>query len=160
MYVDDYSNVADDIPGGDSDGDIATEYVTSWFYDDRYVQNKTFVNALYVVKGVESETQIRVNVYHDFNSQDIAASHTLTLTPVSTGGIYGTANYSLDGTGGLYGNNQLRQGIQVGGRLKNCKAVQLEFLGPNGTITDTPGRAWGINSIAYKYKRRAIRSTK
>ena len=160
MYVDDYSETDDDIAGGDDDGDIATEYVTSWFYDDRYVQNKTFVNALYVVKGVESETQIRVNVYHDFNSQDIAASHTLTLVPVSTGGVYGTATYSLDGSGGVYGTNQLRQGIQVGGRLKNCKAVQLEFLGPNGTITDTPGRAWGINSIAYKYKRRAIRSTK
>jgi hypothetical protein len=160
MYVDDYANTADDIPGGDDEGDIATSYITSWFYDDRYVQNKTFVNALYVVKGVTEETQIRVNVYHDFNSNTVAASHTINLTPVTSGGLYGTATYSINGSGGVYGESILRQGIQVGGRLKNCKAVQLEFIGPNGTLTDTPGRAWGINSIAYKYKRRAIRSTK
>ena len=84
LYVDDYDYVTDDTTSGNSTGDIATEYTTSWFYDDRYVQDKTFVNTVYVVKGVEAETQIRVNAYHDFNSQTVAATHTLTLTPVST----------------------------------------------------------------------------
>lgn len=160
MYVDEYDNTADDIVAGDNDGDIATSYTTSWFYDDRYVQDKTFVKSLYVVKSVEAETQIRVNVYHDFNSTDVATQHTVTLLPVQTGGLYGTATYSLDGSGGVYGQSLLREGIQTGGRLKTAKAVQLEFIGPTGDLTNTPGRAWGINSIAFKYKRRKIRSTK
>lgn len=156
MYVDEYDNTADDIPAGANDGDIATSYVTSWFYDDRYVQDKTFVKSLYVVKSVEEETQIRVNVYHDFNSQDLATTHTVTLIPVTTGGTYGTGTYGTS----VYGENVLREGIQVGGRLKTAKAVQLEFVGPTGDLTNTPGRAWGLNSIAFKYKRRKIRSTK
>lgn len=160
MYVDEYANVFDDLASGDNDGDIATYYTTSWFYDDRYVQDKTFVKSLYVVKGVEDETQIRVDVYHDFNTFDIATTHTVTLIPTSTGGIYGTATYSTDGSGGVYGEQILREGIQAGGRLKTAKAVQLEFVGPTGDLTDTPGRAWGLNSIAYKYKRRKVRSTK
>jgi len=156
MYVDEYDNTADDIPSGANDGDIFTSYTTSWFYDDRYVQDKTFVKSLYVVKSVEEETQIRVNVYHDFNSSDIVTSHTVTLIPVTTGGVYGTGIYGTS----VYGESQLRQGIQVGGRLKTAKAVQLEFVGPTGDLTNTLGRAWGINSIAFKYKRRKIRSTK
>lgn len=156
MYVDEYSYTADDVPSGELDGDIATSYTTSWFYDDRYVQDKTFVKSLYVVKSVSSETQIRVNVYHDFNSNNIATSHTVTLIPVATGSTYGNSQYGT----GIYGEIQLRQGIQVGGRLKTAKAVQLEFVGPTGDLTDTPGRAWGLNSIAFKYKRRKIRSTK
>ena len=154
LYVDDYEYVTDDTTSGNSTGDIATEYTTSWFYDDRYVQDKTFVNTVYVVKGVEEETQIRVNAYHDFNSQAVAATHTLTLTPTSTGGLYGTG---LFGTA-VFGLDTLQEGIQVGGRLKTAKAVQLEFLGPTALLTGTAGRAWGINSIAFKYKRRKVRS--
>jgi len=105
---------------------------------------------------VEVETQIRVNVYHDFNSQNQATTHTVTLLSEDTGDLYGTGVYGT----AVYGISALRQGIQVGGRLKTAKAVQLEFVGPTGDLTDTPGRAWGLNSIAFKYKRRKIRSTK
>lgn len=160
MYVDEYDNESDDIASGDDEGDIGTYYTTSWFYDDRYVQDKTFVKSLYVVKEVEQETQVRVDVYHDFNNLDVITSSTLALIPVSTGGLYGTATYSLDGSGGVYGVQALRQGIQVGGRLKTAKAVQLQFVGPTGDLTNTPGRAWGLNSIAFKYKRRKVRSNK
>lgn len=160
MYVDEYAEVNDDIAAGDDYGDFSTTYKTSWFYDDRYVQNKTFVKTLYVVKAVEEDTEIRVNVYHDFNTSDIVASDTLVLNPVETGGVYGTATYSTDGSGGVYGTTQLRAGIQVGGRLKTAKAVQLEFVGPTAALTNTAGRDWGINSIAFKYKRRQIRSNK
>ena len=156
MYVDDYSEVNDDIAAGTNFGDFATQYITSWFYDDRYVQNKTFVRTLYVVKEVEQNTEIRVNVYHDFNSEDQIASDTLVLNPVSTGGLYGVG---LFGTA-VYGTNQLRAGLAVGGRLKTAKAVQLEFVGPTAALTAQPGRVWGINSIAFKYKRRNIRSNK
>lgn len=160
LYVDEYANVQDDIASGDDEGDISTIYRTSWFYDDRYVQSKTFVKSLYVVKGVEDETQVRVDVYHDFNTEEVVTSSTLTLIPTSTGGLYGTATYSTDGSGGVYGQSILREGIRVGGRLKTAKAVQLEFVGPTGDLTNTPGRAWGLNSIAFKFKRRKIRSNK
>ena len=51
-----------------------------------------------------------------------------------------------------------RKGISPLGR---GFAIQLQFLGPDeSTYEDQfPGRKWGLNSIAYKYKRRKIRST-
>jgi hypothetical protein len=165
MYVDefDYSaniptNVTDDILEGDDLGDFETYYKTSWFYDDRYVQDKTFVNSLYVVKAVTDPTQIKVNVYHNFNTKNLITNHTIFLDPIISGGIY-----SQDQSGGVYGTavygeNILKEGIQVGGRLKRAKAVQLEFVGPTGEISSTTGREWGLNSIAFKYKRRQIRS--
>ena len=73
---------------------------------------------------------------------------------MSTGGVFGSG---LFGTA-VFGLDALQEGIQVGGRLKTAKAVQLEFLGPTALLTDTAGRAWGINSIAFKYKRRKVRS--
>jgi len=36
----------------------------------------------------------------------------------------------------------------------------LKFIGPNVAFTNTPGKTWGINSIAYKFKSRKVRSQK
>lgn len=165
MYVDEFdytanipTNVTDDILEGNDLGDFETFYKTAWFYDDRYVQDKTFVNSLYVVKAVTDQTQIKVNVYHNFNTKNLITNHTIFLDPIISGGTY-----SEDSSGGVYGTavygeSVLKQGIQVGGRLKRAKAVQLEFVGPTGEISSTTGREWGLNSIAFKYKRRQIRS--
>ena len=163
MYVDEYEdldnisqNVNDDILEGDDLGDYTTNFTTPWFYDDRYVQDKTFVRSLYVVRAVDEETQITVNVYHDFNSNDVVTSHIIDLTPVNTGGVFDTGLFDT----ATFGEIDLKEGIQRGGRLKRAKCAQLEFLGPLGDTTDTDGRQWGINSIAYKYKRRKVRSQK
>jgi hypothetical protein len=163
MYVDEYEdldnipqNVNDDILEGDDLGDYTTNFTTPWFYDDRYVQDKTFVRSLYVVRSVDEETQITVNVYHDFNSNDVITSHIIDLTPVNTGGVFDTGLFNT----ATFGEIDLKEGIQRGGRLKRAKCTQLEFLGPLGDTTNTDGRQWGINSIAYKYKRRKIRSQK
>jgi len=163
MYVDEFEyvdnvaqNQTDDILEGDELGDYTTNYTTSWFYDDRYVQDKTFVRSLYVVRPVDENTQIVVNVYHDFNNEDVTTSHTIDLMPVITGGIWGTG---LWGTA-EFGESNLREGIQRGGRLKRAKATQLEFVGPTALTTGTEGRQWGLNSIAYKFKRRKVRSQK
>lgn len=165
--VDEYS--ADNTPVQDKDavlegatpstGDFTTQYTTAWFYDDRYVQDKTFVRSLYVVRGVTERTQILVNVYHDFNNDTLITNHVIDLVPIVDGGTYGTSTYSTDGSGGVYGESILKKGISVGGRLKSAKAVQLEFNGRTG-IDDVPGRIWGVNSIAYKYKRRKVRSNR
>jgi hypothetical protein len=163
MYVDEFEysdnipqNQTDDVLEGDELGDFTTNFVTPWFYDDRYVQDKTFVRSLYVVRPVDQNTQVIVNVYHDFNSEDVITSHTIDLMPITEGGVWGTG---LWGTA-EYGETDLKEGIQRGGRLKRAKATQLQFLGPLGSTTDTEGRQWGINSIAYKFKRRKVRSQK
>jgi len=163
MYVDEFEsadgipqNVSDDIPEGDEIGDFTTSFTTPWFYDDRYVQDKTFVRSLYVVRSVDEETQIVANVYHDFNTESIVTSHTIDLDPVDSGALFGTGVFGT----GTFGETDLKEGIQRGGRLKRAKSVQLEFLGPLGNTTDTPGRQWGINSIAFKFKRRKVRSQK
>ncbi len=156
LSVDDYDFDNDDTTEGNQTGDFSTMYTTSWFYDDRYVQDKTFVNTVYVVKEVTETTQILVNAYHDFNSETVSATHTLTLTPTSTGALFGVG---LFGTG-VFGLSVLREGVQVGGRLKTAKAVQLEFLGPTALLTNSAGRVWGVNSIAFKFKRRKVRSNK
>jgi hypothetical protein len=97
-------------------------------------------------------------VYHDFDTKSVITNHTIFLDPTISGGTY-----SEDKSGGVYGTAKygesvLKEGIQVGGRLKRAKAVQLEFVGPTKEISSTTGREWGLNSIAFKYKRRQIRS--
>jgi len=166
MYVDEFEysddipqNVQDDVPEGDESGDFETVFTTPWFYDDRYVQDKTFVRSLYVVRPVDENTEVTVNVYHDFNTESPIGSHAISLEPVTIGGLWGTAIFGTD----EFGESDLQEGIQRGGRLKRAKAVQLKFEGPNAHLTGVngpPGRQWGINSIAYKYKRRKVRSQK
>ena len=164
MYVDEFEysddipqNVSDDIPDGDELGDFETVFSTPWFYDDRYVQDKTFVRPLYVVRPVDENTQINVSVYHDFNTESPITTHIVNLEPVTTGGIWGTGVFGTD----VFGESDLQEGIQRGGRLKKAKAIQLKFQGPNANLTGVSGpagRQWGVNSIAYKFKRRKVRS--
>ncbi len=138
-------------------GSFPTNYTTSWFYNDRYVQDKTFVKPIYIVRNVSQDTQLIVNVYHDFNSDEIAVPTTVILDAVATGGIYGTGIYGTS----VYGISILPEGVQSGARLKKAKAVQLEFVGPTDANSNPliyPGRYWGINSIAYKFKSRRVRS--
>jgi hypothetical protein len=163
MYVDEFEysdnivqNQTDDILQGDGLGDFTTNYTTSWFYDDRFVQDKTFVRSLYVVRPVDENTQIAVNVYHDFNNELVTTSHIIDLMPVIDGGVWGAGLWDTS----EFGESNLREGIQRGGRLKRAKATQLEFVGPTGLNTGTVGRQWGLNSIAYKFKRRKVRSQK
>jgi len=142
-----------------STGAFTTNYTTSWFYNNRYVQDKTFVKPLFVVRNVLEDTQIIVNVYHDFNSVSKANTTSLVLDASQSGDVYGTALYGT----GIYGIDSLPTTIQAGGRLKRAKSVQLEFVGPTPTNVNTtiyPGRYWGVNSIAYKFKSRKVRSQK
>jgi len=68
-------------------------------------------------------------------------------------GLFGTAVFGQPVEGAFL----KRKGISPLGR---GYAVQLEFIGPDDQTPGTaPGRKWGLNSIAYKYKRRKIRGT-
>jgi len=142
-----------------SSGSFVTNYTTSWFYNERYVQNKTFVRPLYVVRNVETDTQLIINTFHDFNSTNIVSPSTLVLDAQQSGGLYNTAQFDS----AIYGIDILPTTIQAGARLKRAKAVQIQFLGPTDTNSNplvVPGRYWGINSIAYKFKSRQVRSSK
>ena len=157
VSVDDYDNNEDDVWNVSTEEIDLTEfpssYTTSWFDDDRYVQQKTFVAPEFVMKEVESTTQIKVNIYYNFDSSTVARSQTIALSPTTTGGIYGTSVYGT----GTYGISTVGASIFVGNALGKANSVQLEFIGPTDANTDTPGREWGINSISYKYKRRNIK---
>jgi hypothetical protein len=177
MGVDDYSYTLDDAPNTFS-GFFGTSYTTSWFEDKAYVQLKTFIRPYYVFKEVSQQTLIRLNVYRNYNeSQQYGGTRAISLAPISVGSVY-----SEDGSGGEYvlgppegetpdplpalagvydasveGATIKRKGVS---RLGKGYSIQLEFIGPDDSTDNlnNPGRKWGLNSIAYKFKRRKIRS--
>lgn len=166
-FVDDYSNTDDDVIVGATpslSGRFKSYYRTSWFDDKAYVQLKTFIRPYFVFKDVTSATAITLNRYKNFDeTNQLGGTRTITLTATAGGGTY-----SIDGSGGVY--DTAEYGFNTGGAVIKRKgvaplgrgfAVQLEFMGPDDETDSVvfPGRAWGLNSIAYKFKRRKIRST-
>lgn len=154
-YVDDFDNTEDDnyVSASVVSQDFSSYYRTSWFDDNRYVQEKTFLGPDFVLKEVDAITEVRLNVYYDFDSTTQQRSQTIKLTPVTTGGLYGTGVYGT----AVYGTDTVGASVYEGSPLGRARAVQLEFVGPTDALTDTAGREWGINSIAYKFKRRNIK---
>jgi len=160
--VDDYTHVTDDVYNGSafvSTGKFKTSYTTSWFDDNRYVQLKSFVRPYFVLKETEQTTNIKLNIYKNFNeSQPSGGSRTIVIAGTGAGGVYGVSTWG----NAVYGASTQgailkRKGISPLGR---GYAVQLQFVGPDDSTPSTaPGRKWGLNSIAYKYKRRKIRGT-
>lgn len=155
-YVDDYDFVEDDIYNGSAvvQQEFSTYYRTSWFYDKRYVQNKTFLGPEMVLKEVDSDTEIKMNVYYDFNSTRVVRTQTIGVYPDASGGIWGTGLYGT----ATYGVDDVGPSLYSARCMGKSKAIQLEFVGPSTTFTATPGRKWGINSLAYKFKRRNIKA--
>ena len=163
MYVDDYDNVKDDAPATFS-GQFSSYYTTPFFDDDRYVQLKSFIRPYFVLKEVATATAIRLKTFKNYDeSNQSGGTRVISLSPIVSG-----ATYSTSGAGGVYGTavygistigSQIkRKGIAPLGR---GYSIQLQFEGPDDNTDDTiyPGRKWGLNSIAYKFKRRKIRGT-
>ena len=168
VYVDDYENaIEDDVWNGTAAVEtlFPTTYTTSWFDESRYVQDKTFVGPNYVLKEVEATTTVTVEVFYNYNSTDVRRTQQIQLVPDASpalAGFYGSTTLpappgtEYDGIA-VYGNNSIGPSLIKGQRLGRCRAVQLTFLGPT-TQFSAPGRKWGINSIAYKFKRRNIKN--
>jgi len=160
-FVDDYEYDLDDVPVGIAvtlDGKFNTLYRTNWFDDNRYVQLKTFIRPYFVLKEVAANTQLSMLTFKNFDESNTFGKKTISLVPIVTGGVYGTGRYGI----ATYGQDTVgavikRRGVAPLGR---AFAIQLEFQGPS-TITGVgfPGRKWGLNSIAYKWKPRKVRST-
>jgi hypothetical protein len=176
-FVDDYNYVNDDIaPGEGFNGRFPSFYTTSWFNDATYAQLKTFIRPYFVFKDVPSDTIIRLNRYKNYDETNpIGGTRSIFLSPTTGGAVYSTDTnpgevyvadpppIPLDPNDATYGFSTVgaalkRKGISPLGR---GYSIQLQFLGPNESTYDVqyPGRKWGLNSIAYKYKRRKIRST-
>ena len=152
---DDYDNVKDsELEGATpNEANFLTQYTTRWFDDDRYVQIKTFLSPNFIMKAVNAPTNIRLDIYKDFDSTNQARSQTLALTAETTGGLYGTATYAPTGDG-IYGGSTVGSTFENASAFGRAKSIQLEF---RQETTVNTGRKWGLNSIAYKYKRRKIR---
>ena len=177
-FVDDYNYVDDDIATGEGfNGRYPSYYITSWFNDATYAQLKTFIRPYFVFKDVPIDTIIRLNRYKNYDETNaIGGTRSIFLSPTTGGAVYvlndsspgevyvadpppepllaNSATYGFSTEGAAL----KRKGISPLGR---GFAIQLQFLGPDeSTYEDQfPGRKWGLNSIAYKYKRRKIRST-
>jgi hypothetical protein len=161
--VDDYEYTSDDYLVGATPsltGKFKSSYTTAWFDDGRYVQLKSFLRPYFVMKEVDAPTAVLLKIYKDFNESTVKGGiRTIDLNPTVSGGVYGTGVYGT----AIYGTDTAgasikRKGISPLGR---AYAIQLEFDGPDAATDSalSPGRKWGINSIAYKYKRRKIRGT-
>jgi hypothetical protein len=166
--VDDYDNVNDELwdpayvnpapepPGAFvPTGKFNSNYTTSWFDDGRYVQLKTFTKPNYVFKETGQTTALSLRVYKDFNESNAIWTKAVVINGTNTGGLYGVSNYAEANYGAVTSGAIIkRTGISNLGR---GYAIQLEFIGPTSSETVYPGRNWGLNSIAYKYKRRKVR---
>ena len=158
--VDDYDNTIDTMPHS-LDGKFETTYRTSWFDNNRYVQLKTFIRPYLVLKEVSSPTIIQLSIFRNYDeSTTYGAVRSITLSPTTSGGTYST-----NSVGGVYGTATYGT-TTVGAALKTrglpplgkAFSIQLEFSGPDSLTSLTfPGRKWGLNSIAYKFKNRQIR---
>jgi len=166
MDVDNYDNVNDDVPVDTPvlTGFFASNYTTAWFDDNRYIQLKTFIRPYFVLKEVSATTILTMNKYRDYNETvPTGGTRTIIQTTSQTGGAY-----SIDGSGGVYGTATYGADV-VGAEIKRkgiaalgkAHAVQLQIMGPDDTTDSVvgPGRKWGLNSIAFKFKKRKIRST-
>jgi len=177
-FVDDYNYVDDDIAtGAGFNGRYPSYYTTSWFNDATYAQLKTFIRPYFVFKDVPTDTIIRLNRYKNYDETNaIGGTRSIFLAPTTGGAVYSLNDASLgeeyvaDPPPVPLAANSATYGFTTEGAALKRKgisplgrgfAIQLQFLGPDETTYQVqfPGRKWGLNSIAYKYKRRKIRST-
>jgi hypothetical protein len=145
LQVDKYSLDSDNITG--TPASFVSYYRTKWFDGGSYMQKKMFRRPDIVTKEPSTSTVINVKVYHNFEegAGNERKNFDLTLTPTSTGIIWGTGLW-----GGLWGSGAASSTVLTGRNLGLARCVQLEFTGPSGQF-------WGINSIGYKYQGRRVK---
>jgi hypothetical protein len=180
-YVDDYDNTTDEVAGAPQfDGKYPSAYRTSWFADKTYAQLKTFIRPYFVFKEVQQDTAVYLQRFKNYDEANaVGGTRTIPLFATQTGSVYSTTTspedvYSEDNPPEPLAAGTATYGtVAVGAQIKRKGvaplgrgyAIQLQFNGPDSNTPvglpggDFPGRKWGLNSIAYKFKRRKIRST-
>ena len=145
LKVDLYQQEQDNVNGTPAQFD--SYYRTGWVDGNGYASKKMFRRPDIVFKQVDTQRNVSVKVYQDYEeaSGTERKQFDVTLNSSGVGAYWGT---DLWGTG-LWGTQSAGVQVLVGRNLGLARSVQLLFTGPaNGS--------WGIDSITYKYNNRKV----
>lgn len=122
-------------------------YRTGWVDGNTYAQKKVFRRPDIVFKQVDTQRNVNVKVFHNFEEASGAErkQFDVTLAGAGVGMFWGT---DLWGTG-VWGTSSEGVEVLTGRGLGLARCVQLLFTGP------TTG-GWGFDSITYKYNNRKV----
>jgi hypothetical protein len=158
LRVDMFNFSYDQILTGGVESGFATAYRTKWFDAGSYMQRKMFRRPDFVMRETDTNQNIDVDVYHDYQESEGSEkrSFVLGLEPTSTGMLWGenwatlVAGSATEYEGSVWSNDTLGGSIKTAKNLGLCRTVQLRFSGE----TKKP---WGINSIGYKWVPRRVK---
>lgn len=145
LRVDMYDQFQDDIEGTNSP--FISKYRTRWQDAGNYSQKKMFRRPDIISKQTTVGTQMKVNIYRDYEESNVIRSYDISLPASGSSMIWGTAIWGVDSWGSENFGSQLVNGNNAG----LARSIQIEFEGPLA-------RAWGINSYTLKYSPRRIKS--
>jgi len=132
----------DDIAGAAAG--FESYYTTRWQDGGIISAKKMWRQPDFVVKQPSNEVQLTISIYRDWEEASPARIHQLTIDGSGLGLNWG-GNWGSNWGAGTAGSQHER-----GQRLGLARSVQLKIAGP----TD---KAWGVNSITYKYNQRRVR---
>ena len=122
-------------------------YRTGWSDGQSYSMKKMYRRPDIVVKQVDTERQINVKAFHNFEEAygNERKSFNIILGASATGMLWDTGRWDIDEWGVEAAGAQVVRGSNLG----LAKSVQLLFTGP-------VGKFWGIDSVAYKFNTRKV----
>ena len=152
LSVDLYESAQDNITG--SDVPFVSRYRTRWLDAGSYSQKKMFRRPEVVVKQVETDMSIAVEVYGDYEEaeQSEIKSFQIDVPGASSGMIWGVSLWGVAKWGAANAGSQVTSGRTIG----LARAVQLEFT--NVVNGEAQPQKWGVNSYTLKYVPRKVKS--
>ena len=158
LRVDMFNFDYDKILADGTESGFDTVYLTKWFDAGSYMQRKMFRRPDFVMRETETNQNITVDVYHDYQESEGSEkrSFVIGLTPTSTGMVWGNnwatlvVGSATEYEGSVWSNDTLGGSIKTAKNLGLCRTVQLRFSGE----TKKP---WGINSVGYKWVPRRVK---
>lgn len=126
---------------------FSSYYTTKWHDAGVVSAKKMWRRPDLVVKQPTVNTTLTVAAYHDWDEAQVKRTSQVLVAPGATNalnwgaGAWGQAEWGEAATG-----SQFERALNLG----LARAVQLRVSGPGG-------KAWGVNSISYKYVPRRVR---
>lgn len=152
LSVDIYEQEQDNITGADIS--FESRYRTRWIDAGSYSQKKMFRRPDLVVKQVENDMNISVEIYGDYEEAEGSEIKSFTVfVPASSGGfVWGSSKWGESNWGSANSGSQV-----IGGRtIGLARSVQLEF---SNVVAGFPqSQKWGISSYTLKYVPRKVKS--
>ena len=130
-------------------------YTTRW-QDTGNVSNlKMWRRPDLIVKQAFVATTITISVFHNWDETTVKRSTSVVLGVAAPAGVWAAVGVEPDAVLGWgefsWGSAASGSEYAHGGNLGLARAVQLKFSGPGG-------KAWGVDSVTYKFNPRKIRS--